>query len=220
MHKTRMRVVVLTFTAVLLAGCGSGGSKDDPSDAFTPGGRGGTSSATPSTSAAASADAPPVDLTLPPDVKLVFDIKPTGNAVEDKILQDFANTSRAQYKAVFDNQPRGLLPHLYTADAGLVSMVDYVLSKQKSGTVVTGTKRYYKVKVSERNALAARVTYCEDETRFFGKVRTTGKVLRTVPNPKDYALVKVTVRRNAKTGIWQQIAYLPTKGARQCMSAA
>ncbi len=219
MHNMRIRLaaVILAASATLVAGC-SGGSEGDKDAAFTPGGT--TTSPTASPSASPGTTTAPVDLSLPPDVKLVFDIKPTGDPVEDKILQDFADANRAKYKAVFNNRPDDPLARLYSADRGLTSMVDYLRGKHARGTVVTGTKRYYDFEISDRNAIAARVTYCEDESRFSGKVRKTGQVLSSPPEPDDYSLVRVTVRMNAKTGIWQQVDYLPQQGARQCQRPA
>ncbi|MGW5127687.1 hypothetical protein ACWEQ7_27305 [Streptomyces sp. NPDC004069] len=65
----------------------------------------------------------------------------------------------------------------------------------------------------------AQVSFCDDDSKFYGKVIKTGRVLRTQPSSKDYYFFEIvmTTSKNAK-GLWVAEAIEVQKEAAQCQA--
>jgi hypothetical protein len=134
---------------------------------------------------------------------------------------------RALYKAILTGwvtDPNAPLIAHYTTGSGMNSMVTWIDEYKKGNYGVTGTKRYYDIRVLETSTAAggqgAKITYCEDESRFFGTDKATGKTLTTPVTLKDYSRVTLNVTKNLKTGTWMDGYYVETQGDQQCRTLA
>jgi hypothetical protein len=240
----RISVVFIALGTVMAALAGCGGSSQKPA-ALSSGGSSTstTPSASVSTGAGSSSPSPAAttattatsatsasvaagDLSLPADVKLVFDIKPTGDALKDAAVQGWTDEMRALYKAILlgVSDPSSPLIADYTMGNGMNSIVTWINEFKKGNYGVTGTDRYYDIRVLETSTAAggqgAKITYCEDESKFFGTDKATGKTLLTPVTLKDYSRVTVTVTKNLKTGTWLDGYYSATQGDQQCRTLA
>jgi hypothetical protein len=104
------------------------------------------------------------------------------------------------------------------------SMVTYINEYKQGNYGVTGTDHYYDIRVLETSTAAggqgAKITYCEDASKFFGTDKATGKTLTTPVTLKDYSRVTVSVTKDHKTGIWVDGYYTETQGDQQCRTLA
>lgn len=234
----RISAVCVAFGMAVTALAGCGGSSQKPA-ALSSGGSSTptTPSASVSTGTSSSSPAPvpttatssPVaadDLSLPADVKLVFDVKPTGDALKDAAVQGWTDDMRAIYKAILlgVSDPSSPLIAHYSIAGGMNSVVAYINEYKQGNYGVTGTDHFYAIQVLETSTAAggqgAKITYCEDQGKFFGTDKATGKVLTTPVTLKSYSRVTVTVTKNRTTGTWMEGYYNSTQGDQQCRTLA
>ncbi|MBV9024884.1 MAG: hypothetical protein JO362_14105 [Streptomycetaceae bacterium] len=194
--------------ALLLSACGS---DVKPSDII----KGAQAAAPPSPSPSVADAARRPKITLPADVHDVFEDTSTGDPVKDAIWHDTAQLVMAHDEAIAEGNPR--LPALLYYLAGLLAQPAYSRSVEgyvTDGLTVTGTDRYYAPHITV-NSDTASLNYCSDESKAFGKVRKTGKVLTTPVSINSYVLHIAQLKRNP-AGVWQT-TYADTKrGASQC----
>jgi hypothetical protein len=233
MRRISVISIVLGTTMIALAGCG--GSSQKPAVLNSGTASASSASSTP-TSAATSTSSPSptaassttggVDLSLPADVNLVFDVKPTGDPLKDAAVQGWTDDMRALYKAIMlgDTDPNSPLIANYAMGSGLNSMVFWISGYKKADYVATGTKRYYDIQVldtsSASGAEGATITYCDDESKFFDKDKATGQVHTTQVSLKDYSRITVILGKNPKTGTWMDGNYSEKQGDQQCRTLA
>lgn len=133
---------------------------------------------------------------------------------------------RALYKAILlgVSDPSSPLIAHYTMGNGMNSMVAWINGYKQGNYGATGTKRYYDIRVLETSTAAggqgAKITYCEDESKFFDTDKATGKTLTTPVTLKDYSRVTVSVTKDLKTGTWMDGYYTETQGDQQCRTLA
>ncbi|WP_326721318.1 hypothetical protein OHT59_19640 [Streptomyces sp. NBC_00243] len=221
--KRRSLPVAAAFAAtaaLLLTACGSGddGSKD--SDKIAGADTGGTKT---STSPSPSAEADTLDrptMTFPSDFTMVFDRTEPSEAKEAAVLNDAENFVRAiNYGVVqqdaedaaykFYSDPRG------TAQAYAKKQIQQYID---GGWTVTGTQRYTQGKVDMASGgERASVSFCDDDSKFYGKEVKSGKVLKTEPSDKDYYFFEIvmTTSKDAE-GLWTAEAVQVQKEATQC----
>jgi hypothetical protein len=200
--------------ALLLTACGSGddSSKDNDKIAGTDTGDTATS-ASPSASAADSADRP--EIALPDDDVLTFEGEKTGDDKKDAVLADSAERLRAIDAAIIKGDAEYAPVYFYSSGDAATSAAKSIQSYIDDGLSVTGAVRYFDRTVTFRNDGSARLTYCSDESKGFAKNRKTGKTLKTPVNKDSYVFYDTRLDINKK-GVWQTSAVASDRGADQC----
>ncbi|WP_328378190.1 hypothetical protein OHB13_21525 [Streptomyces sp. NBC_00440] len=208
---------LVVAAALLLSACGGGDSASSNKADKVPGADTGTKTAAPSASASADGIERP-DITLPKDVKNVFEGWQTGDPQQDAVLADSRRHINAIDAAVTEGTPQTKkfpAVDFYTKDAALLDAYQYIASFYKAGQSFSGTARYYNQHVKLQNTGAASVTYCADETTAYTKDRKTGKVEKGTPSSDDYILYNTQLKKNTK-GVWQTVVITSDGGAKAC----
>jgi hypothetical protein len=210
--KTLTITAAVISAALALTACGSSSGSDGKNDIK------GTQSgsATPSATASAKpANVKAPKITLPKDVKLVFDGWKSSDPVPNAILTSSAQRVRALNAAEAQGQVDSSALDYYSFTAAQAS-ADKVLKFYKDkGYSITGIFRYFDPRVTVYDKTDGQITYCGDESKGFGKVRETGKVL-TTPVTKDSYLLYTALMRKSSNGVWQTADMSTDPGAAQC----
>jgi hypothetical protein len=203
-------------TAVLLlTACGGGDGKAEGNDKTAGADAGSRASVSPSAKASASTSVERPKTELPSDVTLTFTPETSGDAVQDAILKDNAETLRALDAAIVAQNPRLPALEYYTEGEGAVAAQRWVQSFKSAGWTVTGTVRYFDRHVSVRSKDAASLSYCADESKGFSKVIKTGRTVNTKATKNSYVAYGVQVEKNER-GIWELVKIASTRGADRC----
>ncbi|WP_225859024.1 hypothetical protein [Streptomyces albicerus] len=206
--------------ALLLTACGSGDDKPSDNDKIAGADQG---NAEQSASPSASAEADGIDrpkMAFPSDFKMVFDRTEPSDAKEAAALNDAENFVRAINHGIvqqdvadaaykFYSDPRG------TAQAYAKKQIQQYID---GGWTVTGTQRYTDAKVTlASGGNRASVSFCDDDSKFYGREIKSKKVLRTNPSDKDYYFFEIvmTTSKDAK-GLWTAEAIEVQTEATQC----
>ncbi|MCX4665227.1 hypothetical protein OG453_00815 [Streptomyces sp. NBC_01381] len=200
--------------ALLLTACGGGdGDKASDKDKIAGADQGAKKSASPSASADAGTDRPKI--TLPKDDILKFGDATTGDAKKDAVLADNAERHRAIDAAIIKGDPSSEAVQFYSEGDAAASAVQWIKSVVDDGYSVTGTVRFYDREVQFRADGSARLTYCGDESKWFGKDRKTDKPEKTPVTKKSYVFYDASLKKSAK-GVWKTTAVSSERGADQC----
>ncbi|MFC5027985.1 hypothetical protein ACQFX6_17985 [Streptomyces sp. DSM 41987] len=204
-------VVLAASATLLLTACGGsdGGEKIDGVETSKPL----TTPPSPSASQTGSAQRPVI--TLPSDVKDVFDGGQTGDPVKDAVLADNAEGIKAVDAAIVAGKASTPAVRFYYDGEGAVTMTEWVQSFLTHKNTTTGTVRYYKRDVTLKGATSATLIYCADESKAFNKSRTTGKITTTPVTKNSYIVYNTRLEKN-KQGVWQTIKMISQRGAAQC----
>ncbi|WP_329471885.1 hypothetical protein OIE75_21845 [Streptomyces sp. NBC_01723] len=201
--------------ALLLTACGGGDDKADDSDKIAGADTGGSPSATaPSAAASDSADRP--DVTLPKDVKDVFEKWETGDATKDAVLADAARAQTAMNDAIVQGRTDTAGLTFYYEGKALTTSVKWVQKWLDAGITYTGTTRYFDPKVELFDAKSAGVSFCADETKAYNKERKTGKVDKSPATSDSYVLYNTRLEKNDQ-GVWRTTDGTSVRGSETCV---
>ncbi|MBV9026298.1 MAG: hypothetical protein JO362_21470 [Streptomycetaceae bacterium] len=206
---TLTATVLVGVATLLLSACGNDAK---PSDTI----KGAQTGPAPSPSASVADAAHRPKITLPADVHDVFEDTSTGDPTKDAIWSDAAQRVMALDEAKAEGNPR--LPALlyYSAPLAQASAYQSVERDVQHGYSITGTDRYYAPDITVRNDTAT-LNYCSDESKWFTKVRKTGKVMTTPVDKNSYVWHITGLKQNA-AGVWQTAFVNTQRGATQCES--
>lgn len=179
-----------------------------------------TSSWTADSSPSTNASGLP-DLALPSDVNLQFNLPRTSDSTQAAALQGLAMVEKAMYKATETGAVSGPLLDDFDINDAKLQIGHFLASQKQAGTTVTGTNVYYDWKFTQEDPgqKAAQITYCEDQNKFIGKNRSTG---RLVPQQTGLAQIysfKVTMVVDIHDGRWKAGYYTWTAGDKACQAA-
>lgn len=220
-RRTLPVTAALAATAVLLlTGCGGGGDDSSPDKDKIAGADQGTTKPKKSPEPATSTDDNPdgVDLSLPKDMKLVFDWDRPNDKNEAAAMDDAANFFRAIYRGVDKRTAKDAAVSAYATGGGLHYAQVQINEWVKGGWTATGTLRHYRATTrSAANGNSVEVAFCADSSKYFGKEIKTGKVLRTKPSIKDFDHYKLIMTK-MPTGkdLWQASKVFVETEAAQC----
>lgn len=166
-----INVTVTAFTAtatLLLTACGGGddSSSDDIKGADTGAG---------SASASASAGAP--DVSVPADVKLVFDFDALSEANSAAALTNAENYIRALTHGMAQQDPEDPAYKYYSEGLAAKYAKSQIETMVQGGWTVNGTDEYYNAEATTLSNKNIVVTFCRNQAKFYGKEVKTGKIL-------------------------------------------
>lgn len=206
--------------ALLLTACGGGDGKSEDNDKIAGADTNApTTSAAPSGPAAADAVKRPA-IEFPKDFTMVFDRSEPSDAKKAAALHDAENFVRAINYGIVRQNAEDAAYKFYSAPGSNAQSYAKKQIKQyiDGGWTVTGTQRYSRAKVDlTSDGNRAEVSFCDDDSKFYGKEVKSNKVLRTKPSLKDYYFFEIvmTASKEAK-GLWTAEAVDVQKEAAQC----
>ncbi len=190
--------IALTASAILLLSACSGSSH---SSVAVKGAQPAPASMSPSASAAADPKGPTI--TLPADLRVVFQWNPTGDPVKDAVLKDTEQYIRGLNEASIKANPNDPGYRFYSEGSAAQYAYEQVEANIKGGWVPTGTDRFYEAQVAVASDGEAGITFCEDQSRNFSKVVKSGKILRTAPSDADYYFYNIGLVEDSVKGVWR-----------------
>ncbi|MFB6554476.1 hypothetical protein [Streptomyces sp. NPDC056405] len=216
--KRRSLPVVATVAAtaaLLLTACGSGEGESSDTDKIA-GADTGDSSASVSPSPSPSVDVNRPDLSLPADVKEVFEDWNTGDAAKDAVLADAGRSMTAVTRAITEGDTKSPALSFYYEGEALAGAAKWVQTFVDHDATITGTTRYYAPTVDLSGKTTAAVTLCADESKAFNKFRKTKKVDRSAPSDNSYVYYVSRLEQNSK-GIWVTSKVISKRGNEKCI---
>ncbi|MGW0361886.1 hypothetical protein [Streptomyces sp. NPDC002990] len=213
----RTRVGLATLAASLsLTVTACGGSSKPPADKTIPGVDSGSPSASAPATSSNPADANRPKITLPADVKNVFEGGQTGDPKKDEVLADDARRVDAVSDAILKGDPNAPALRVYEKDQVLVDTGQWVRSFVDAGMSFTGTTRYFNRRVNLVDEKTATLVYCADETKAVNTDRKTGKPHKDQSQGKDhFVLYNYRLVKN-ENGVWQSVVGFSERGAASC----
>ncbi|MFE0132465.1 hypothetical protein ACFWY6_12960 [Streptomyces sp. NPDC059037] len=206
--------------ALLLTACGSGDGESKDDDKIAGAGQGADKSKkSPDPSGAPAEDKPDgVDLTLPKDMKLVFEWEKPKDKNEAAAMDDAANFVRAIYHGVDKRTSKNAAVTTYATGEGLHYAKVQIDGRVEDGWTATGTRRHYEAATrSTANGNSVEVAFCADSTKFYGKEVKTGKVQKTKPSISDFDHFKIImVKHPTGEGLWQASKVFVEEKAEKC----
>ncbi|WP_328562061.1 hypothetical protein [Streptomyces coelicoflavus] len=200
--------------ALLLTACSDGSNDSNAKDTIAGADTGDAeTSASPSTSPAETAQRP--EVSLPSDLRTVFDDWKTGDATKDALLADVQGAQTATDYAVTQGSTKEPAISFYYRDDALITTTQWVQSFIDKGLTITGEIRYYDPQVTLSSDTAGSVRYCSDESKAFSKVRKTSEINRTAVTDDSFVLYNVKVEKN-KQGVWQTTNGISARGNKAC----
>ena len=215
--KRRSLPIAVAFaatSALLLTGCGGddGGSKagDEIAGADTD-----KSTASPSSGAPEVSVKRP-SVTLPSDVKNVFEGWETGDAAKDALLTDVTHRINATDAAIVAADPDSDALRFYYEGEALAGAATWVKGYVDDGRSITGTVRFYDPDLVMVDKDTAALAYCADESKASDKDRKTGKADRT-PVTKDSYVAYNSRLEKGEDGVWRTTVLESERGNAKCV---
>lgn len=203
-------------TALLLTGCGG----DDSSPDDIKGAGGGTKSPSPSAPASPDVDRP--DVSLPEDLRLVFDFDEPSDPDHAAALSDAANYIRALNHGITAQAPDDPAYRFYSGAGAARYAKSQIQEYVDGGWTVTGTDRYYDASTSSSDASEATktvlVTFCEDQSKAYGKEVKSGKVHQTEESLASYQKFSILMASQKDSPVWRAQQITVAGKAEECRS--
>jgi hypothetical protein len=193
-----------TFTAtaaLLLTACGGEDSApDDIKGAET-----GAGSSSPSATASGAADVKRPDVSLPEDLKLVFDFEKPSDAEQAAALEDAANYIRALDHGIAQQDPNDPAYQFYSTGGAEKYAKSQIEAWVKDGWTVTGNDRYFNADIDPvGEGQSVLVSFCRNQAKFYSKKVETGKVNYTDENLDSYQKFSLLMSPSeASAAVWQ-----------------
>ncbi|MEU1697639.1 hypothetical protein ACWCV2_33270 [Streptomyces pseudogriseolus] len=193
-------------TALLLTACGGGDDGSADSDQIEGAGQRSEQPSKSAEPAAPEQEKPDgVDVSLPADMKLVFDWDKPEDNNEAAAMDDAANYVRAIYHGIDKRTTDDAALVAYSKGQGLTYGQTQINARLEGGWTATGTRRHYQATTRSTPAGdAVEVAFCVDSTKFHSKEVKTGKVIKGTPSLTDFDHFKIImVKAPTGDGLWQ-----------------
>ncbi|UOB10982.1 hypothetical protein MQE23_18720 [Streptomyces sp. HP-A2021] len=207
MARRALTTTAAAFTAtaaLLLTACGGGG--DDSSDDFK-GADKGASSPSASPSGSASTDVGRPDVSLPKDLDVVFDFEKPSDQDSAAALDDAANYIRALNHGITKQDPGDSAFQFYSSGQASRYAHSRIKEYVDGGWTLTGKDRYYQAETSpddeSEKVKTVSVTFCEDQSRVYGKEVTSEKVHRTKESLASFQKFTVLMASVKGNPVWR-----------------
>ncbi|MFI9616976.1 hypothetical protein ACIHCM_35810 [Streptomyces sp. NPDC052023] len=201
--------------AISLSACGSGDDSSRSNDKIAGAKTEDGSSTSVSPSAGASNTAARPAITLPEDMKSVFEGWETGDVDKDAALADAERALGSVDDAIARGDTRSKALAFYYQDDALISEVKWVQAWLDANISWTGTIRYFDPQVTLRDKKTAVVVYCADDSKAYNKDRKSGKVNKTPASDSPYVLYNTRLEKN-DDGVWVTTGLYTKRGHEQC----
>ncbi|WP_159329398.1 hypothetical protein [Streptomyces tendae] len=204
MARSALTMTAATFAAtaaLLLTACGGeDSSQDDIKGAET-----GKSSSSPSASASGAADVKRPDVSLPEDLKLVFDFEKPSDTEQAAALEDAANYIRALDHGIAQQDPNDPAYQFYSTGGAEKYAKSQIEAWVKDGWTVTGDDRYFDASIDPvSEGKSVLVSFCRNQAKFYSKKVKTGKVNYTEENLDSYQKFSLLMSPSeASEAVWQ-----------------
>ncbi|MEV0323621.1 hypothetical protein ACIBKX_13535 [Streptomyces sp. NPDC050658] len=207
--------------ALLLTACGSGDDGDSKDNDKIAGADQGADKPkkSPDASGAPDEDKPDgVDLTLPEDMKLVFEWDKPKDKDEAAALDDARHFVRSIYRGVAEQSVKDPAVSTYATDKGLSYAHTQIQGRVDAGLTSTGTRRHFQEKTRKSpNGNAVEVSFCVDSSKFYSKEVKSEKVRKGEPGPASYDFFKIVMSKfPGKDDLWRASLVYVTEKADQC----
>jgi hypothetical protein len=195
----------LTATAaLLLTACGGGG--DDSSDDIKGADKGG-SSPSASASGSASTDVDRPDVSLPKDLDLVFDFEKPSDQDSAAALDDAANYIRALNHGITKQDPADPAFQFYSSGQAAQYAHAQIKEYVDGGWTLTGKDLYYQAETSpgdkSEKVKTVNVTFCEDQSKVYGKEVKSEKVHRTKESLASFQKFTILMTSVKGNPVWR-----------------
>ncbi|MER6628867.1 hypothetical protein ABT301_11565 [Streptomyces sp. NPDC000987] len=220
MKRRTLPAAALAATAtLLLTACGGGDDSAKANDKIAGADTGaGTASASPGASKAANFKRPA--MTFPADFKMVFDRTEPSDDKKAAALGDAENFVRAINYGIVRQDAEDAAYKFYSTPGGTAQAYAKKQIKQyvDGGWTVTGVQRYSRAEVDMADdGNRASVSFCDDDSKFYGKEIKSQKVLKTQPSAKDYYFFEIVMTASKEAdGLWTAEDIQVQKEATQC----
>ncbi|MEU8732988.1 hypothetical protein [Streptomyces tendae] len=204
MARSALTMTAATFAAtaaLLLTACGGeDSSPDDIKGAET-----GASTSSPSASASGAAGVDRPDVSLPEDLKLVFDFEKPSDAEQAAALEDAANYIRALDHGIAQQDPNDPAYQFYSTGGAEKYAKSQIEAWVKDGWTVTGDDRYFDASIDPvGEGKSVLVSFCRNQAKFYSKKVKTGKVNYTEENLDSYQKFSLLMSPSeASAAVWQ-----------------
>ncbi|CAL9561659.1 hypothetical protein [Streptomyces sp. enrichment culture] len=212
---TLLAALTLTAAAALtLSACGSDdSSKAKANDKIAGADTGDQASASPTSSAPASAGRPKIE--LPSDLSYTFDWPKTGDKDKDAILADGEQSIKAVDLAIV-NQNALDKPYLYYYEGeAAASTQKFIQNYVDHKAAITGSYRFYAPEVAVDKDGTASLSYCEDQGKAYVKYLKNDEVKKTKVTAKSYVVYHTSLKKNDK-GVWTIQKIVSQSGSPKC----
>ncbi|MFF5371429.1 hypothetical protein [Streptomyces sp. NPDC013187] len=212
---TLLAALTLTAAAALtLSACGSDdSSKGKDNDKIAGADTGDKASASPSPSAADSADRPKID--PPSDLSYTFDWPETGDKDKDAILRDGEQSIKAVDLAIVNQNALDKAYIYYYEGEAAASTQKFIQNYVDHKAAITGAYRFYAPQVAVDKDGTASFSYCEDQGKAYVKDLKTNKAKKTEVTAKSYVIYHTSLKKNDK-GVWVIQKMVSQSGSPKC----
>ncbi|GAA2607732.1 hypothetical protein OG542_16530 [Streptomyces violaceus] len=191
-----------TAAALLLTACGGG---DESSSDDIKGADSGSSS--PSASASASADVDRPDVSVPDDLDLVFDFEKPSDQDSAAALDDAANYIRALNHGITKQDPEDPAFQFYASGQAAQYAHSQIKEYADGGWTLTGKDRYYQAEINpvdeSEKVKTVNVSFCEDQSKVYGKEVKSEKVHRTKESLASYQKFTILMASVQGKPVWR-----------------
>ncbi|MFJ6127073.1 hypothetical protein ACIQKE_18495 [Streptomyces griseoviridis] len=159
-------------------------------------------------------------MTFPSDFRMVFDRSVPTDATKAAALSDAESFVRGINHGIVKQDAADAAYKFYSTPGGTAQAYAEKQIQQyiDGGWTVTGTQRYSQAKVTlAGDRTRASVSFCDDDSKFYGREVKSRKILTTRPSDKDYYFFEIvmTASKDAK-GLWLAETLEVQKEATQC----
>ncbi|MET9758665.1 hypothetical protein ABZ016_06360 [Streptomyces sp. NPDC006372] len=200
--------------ALLLTACG--GSGDDTSQDDIKGADAGPKSPSASASGPAAADRP--DVSVPKDLKLVFDFDEPSDTKQAAALGDAENYIRALKHGIAEQDPEDPAYRFYSGAQASQYAKSQIESWVRGGWTVTGTDKYYDEDITPlKDSKSLLVSFCRNQAKFYGREIKSKKVLHTEESLDSYQSWKLLmIPPSGSSQVWKTGNVEVVGKAKQC----
>ncbi|MFE3164301.1 hypothetical protein [Streptomyces sp. NPDC059224] len=192
--------------ALLLTACGGGNDSSKDNEKIAGADANGTRTSTSPTPSNTAANIHRPTMTFPSDFEMVFDITRRSGEKEAAALADAENFVRAVNYGIVRQDPEDAAYKFYSAAGSSAQSYAKKQIKQyvDGGWTVTGVQRYSQGKVDlAADGKRASVSFCDDDSKFYGKEVESKKILKTSPSDKDYYYFEIVMTASQEApGLW------------------
>jgi hypothetical protein len=181
---------------LLLTACGGG---DDSSSGDIKGAETGASG--PSASASASSDSDRPDVSVPKDLKLVFDFDEPSDAKQAAALETATNYIRALKHGIVQQDPDDPAYQYYSTGGAARYAKQQIQAWVDGGWTPTGTDKYFDAETANVGSTGVLVTFCRNQATSYSKKIKTGKIHYTKESLDSYQ--KFSILTRPLSGSWK-----------------